>query len=422
MIGLHRSELRIEPHQSGWADIYEGYRARIQKMFKRTDVKVEHVGSTSVSELTAKPVIDIAVSVPSGISDSDCCTAFEASGFAFGGDQGGQGGLLFYEESAADIRTCHIHVYHTDDPQWERTLCFRDLLRRDGEARVAYESIKRKCVNQGMSRQEYLAYKSDFVSTRSGVFQNALPEDHKIGEGKQRLPGVTPLDLSDWLQFDEAFNGQMALRDRLITNQRDDVVQLSTEAKLAADELLDILLQLLSHNPGYNVAHNKVLRPDGVFVVLDKKDPLGTLGRLVQEDFCILQKLGNEHVLTGAVLCFPASWSLMDKFMKPLGLIHQPVGEYDENIGKRVQRMFDMMRFEQPLWRSNVLIYDEPTLHTPYAKPVRKADSNLSKRYVRSERQSLVKLLDSSAIVFSIHTFLVQSENLTEKEKAVLIQ
>tara|TARA_B100001989_G_scaffold43972_1_gene27519 strand:- start:349 stop:762 length:414 start_codon:yes stop_codon:yes gene_type:complete len=132
------------------------------------------------------------------------------------------------------------------------------------------------------------------------------------------------------------------------------------------------------------------------------------LGRLVQNDFCILQKTGNEHVLTAAALCFPASWSLEEKFLKPLIDIHTPVKEYNDVIAKRVQRLFDGLQIDRPLWRFNALYYEDPHLFQPRRanQPRRKPAPNKA-NYFRSERQTLVKLPKSGAIIFGIHTFVV---------------
>ena len=253
---------------------------------------------------------------------------------------------------------------------------------------------------------------------RSEILQDRLPVAHRIGEAVSRLPGIQPLALSEWLIADEAFSAQMALRDRLLCDHRDKVLQVSAAAQPAMAELLDTVLGVLATKADYRVETHNVLRPDGVVVPIDRDDPMATLGRLVQEDLCVLEKTADEHVLTGAVLCFPASWSLAAKFMHSLAIIHQSVAEYDNNIARRVQRMFDLMRVEQPLWRSNVLLYDDPALFAPHSRPRR--DSSAAP-FVRSERQSLVKLPQSGAVVFSIHTYLVRSENLTDAERQQLI-
>ena len=102
-----------------------------------------------------------------------------------------------------------------------------------------------------------------------------------------------------------------------------------------------------------------------MIVPLDPDQPLLTLGRLFQEDFCILEQTGPEHALTAAILCFPASWTLSQKLGRPMTEIHIPVESYTPDIARRVQRLFDAIRPDQPLWRANSLIYDDPTLHQP---------------------------------------------------------
>jgi len=100
-----------------------------------------------------------------------------------------------------------------------------------------------------------------------------------------------------------------------------------------------------------------VTRPDGARIPIDRADPLGTLGHLVQEDLCLMERRGAEHVLTGAVLCFPASWRLSEKVGRPMIGIHEPVREYDATLARRVQRLLDGVRTGRPLLRFNVLTY-----------------------------------------------------------------
>jgi hypothetical protein len=103
-----------------------------------------------------------------------------------------------------------------------------------------------------------------------------------------RLPGIQPLQGDDWLCRDEAFAGQMALRDRLIAGAA-PVHALLPEAQGAAAELYALCLQKLAGRSGYSFAPEIACRPDGVDVPLTPAAPLLTLGRLVQEDLCLLQ-------------------------------------------------------------------------------------------------------------------------------------
>jgi hypothetical protein len=252
------------------------------------------------------------------------------------------------------------------------------------------------------------------------ILQTALPFAPWMDPRTSRLPGVLPLEGDDWLRVDEAFGAQMAERDRLLAEIPDQVHALLPQAFPAATELYRRVLARLAAGPGYTVHPDQVLRPDGVPVPLDPSQPLLTLGRLVQEDLCLLEAVGNEHVLTGANLCFPASWTLAQKIGRPLSGIHSPVPSYDEGITRRVQRMFDAIRPGQPLWRGNALLYDDPALFQPRQegeprpRPVKKT-------YLRSERQCLLRLPETRAVVFTIHTYVLRRSDLpTEAEAAIL--
>ena len=237
-----------------------------------------------------------------------------------------------------------------------------------------------------------------------------------------RLPGTGPIEADGWLRWDDAFAGQMALRDRLIDQRREAVHVLRPPAVLAAQELLQMGLDILKTRADYNVTPADVTRPDGCTVVLDHAAPLLTLGRLVQEDFCILQDSEKEHVLTGAILCFPASWTLAEKIDRPLTGIHQPVDEYDENLARRVQRLFDAVRPGRPMMRANCLLYADPSLHQPRAENAPRDKTEITGPYVRTERQCLLRLPQTGAVVFSIHTTVLCRAGLSSLDQAALEQ
>ncbi|WP_407493565.1 heme-dependent oxidative N-demethylase family protein [Pseudooceanicola sp. MF1-13] len=238
------------------------------------------------------------------------------------------------------------------------------------------------------------------------ILHDRIPYD----TGEKSLPGIAPLDPADWVIRDEVFAQQMALRDQLITTRRDEVIALTDAGRAAAEELLQAVLDDLAGDEGYLIDADIVQRPDGVRVTLDRNDPLGALGRLVQQDFCLLQKPdgGDEHVLTGAVLCFPAGWMLAQKIDRPLIRIHVPVPSYDDDIARRVQRLFDGVQVGRPLWRYNALGYVDPALFQPRAEGVPKYGDEGQQRFIRSERQTILRLPQTRAVVFGIHTFVVR--------------
>lgn len=254
------------------------------------------------------------------------------------------------------------------------------------------------------------------------ILHPALPFDPWIRPHARRLPGVMPLARADWLTVDAAYAAQMAARTALLASRPGDVLACLPEARDAARELLEEVRHDLPQH-GFDCWGDAVRCPDGRHVTIDPDRPLWTLGHLLQADFCLLQKPPGaaEHVLTGAVLCFPASWTLAEKLGRPMMRIHRPVPRYDPQIGARVQRMFDLMRPEQPLWRANLLVYADPALHQPRPESAPK-EGGVAGGYARSERQTLLKLPHSGAVVFSIHTAVITRENLTPDQRTALAE
>ena len=219
---------------------------------------------------------------------------------------------------------------------------------------------------------------------------------------------MAPAAPHDWLRVDEAYAAQMQRRLALLRDQRGDVLWMDTQALAAAREVLAQALDLLPAL-GFERHADTVICPDGREVSIDPAAPLLTLGQIVQEDICLLQKRGAEHVLVGAVLCFPASWQLAEKAGRPLIGIHEPVEEYDDMLARRVQRLFDGVKAGRPLWRFNRLWYDDPELHQPRSAtaPRRIEPDQQAAPYIRSERQSVMRMPVSDVVVFSIHTYVV---------------
>ena len=246
------------------------------------------------------------------------------------------------------------------------------------------------------------------------ILQTRLPYDIHAA---RPLPGVAPLGDEPWFLVDEAYAAQMAERCRLLRDRREDVVASDAPDPDAVSHMLDAVLTHLP--PEFTRAGDSVHCPDGRTVIVDRADPFGSLGRILQNDICLLEKRGGEHVLTGAVLCFPASWRLREKIGHPLTHIHIPVASYTDDIARRVQRLFDGVRPGRPIWRFNALWYEDPALFQPRSaaepRPLTRAGQT---PYLRSERQVLWRLPQSDAVLFTIHTFMVARKDVPGAAKA----
>ncbi len=244
----------------------------------------------------------------------------------------------------------------------------------------------------------------------AAVLHPALPDDMRA---LRPLPGVQPV-VGPWLRVDDAYGAQMAERVRLLDTQADDVIWQAPEAQAAAEELLEMLLLDLPQF-GFEVSTSGIACPDGRRVSRSDLPALEVLGRVLQCDLCLLEKVGDEHVLAGAVLCFPASWRLSDKVGRPLEAIHAPVAVYDTALATRVQRLFDGVQAGRPLWRFNQLWYEDPDLFQPRSETEPRPLGDRPSPYLRAERQTILRLPMTRWCVFAIHTYVVRASDLPDE-------
>ena len=232
-------------------------------------------------------------------------------------------------------------------------------------------------------------------------------------------PGLSPLDMAAFTVVHGDFAAQLAHRAALLAARRGDVLDCLPEGAAAAEELLDLLLETLAARPDYSVG-DRVTRPDGVEMAIDRDDPLGTVTHLAAEDFCLMQKDpgGEEYRLVGATLCFPSHWTLAEKLGHPLTVIHEPVPQYDATLGRRVNRVFDVLHPDRPLVRINWGVTHKSALYLPRshdARPMAEIGPE-TPLYLRTERQTLVRLPRSGAVVFGIKTSVTPIDELPAHE------
>lgn len=140
-LGLARSETVLRSYDVRWEEAYRANEARLRAIVGSLAVAIEHIGSTAVPGLVAKPILDIALAFPDRASLDEAATQLSRAGYEGRGDFRAAGGVVFVEgpESA---RTAHLHLVERDDAQWGKYVRFRDLLRGDHEIRAQYESVK----------------------------------------------------------------------------------------------------------------------------------------------------------------------------------------------------------------------------------------------------------------------------------------
>jgi GrpB-like predicted nucleotidyltransferase (UPF0157 family) len=123
-------------------------------------VAIEHIGSTSVPDLCAKPIVDILVGLRELELTDEQIAAMTELGYEYLGEYGLTGRLFFRK---GDPRTHNVHVVKHGGEHWERQLVFRDALRSDPEERRRYDAFKRRLAAEGHSREAYTELKTPFI-------------------------------------------------------------------------------------------------------------------------------------------------------------------------------------------------------------------------------------------------------------------
>ncbi|MGA7833893.1 MAG: DUF3445 domain-containing protein [Acidimicrobiales bacterium] len=219
--------------------------------------------------------------------------------------------------------------------------------------------------------------------------------------------GMRPLNLATWLELDERRDDELELKDELLSSSYDVVVATEPEGDAASHELLDEVKSfLVAYHPLVSTATDS------------SEHPIVQASRLAQEDFCVLVR-EDAWRLRAACVCFPSRWDLARKIGTTLDDIHSPIPGYDEALSTPTNSFFDRLRPERSYWRLNWTLLDRPDLYQPHV-PRGSPSGELADWFFRVERQTLRQLPRTSAIVFTIHTYVTSAALLSERDPQFL--
>ncbi|HEX6548230.1 MAG TPA: GrpB family protein [Candidatus Dormibacteraeota bacterium] len=157
----------ISDYDAGWPAEYERRAAAIRDALGPAAVRIEHVGSTSVPGLAAKPVIDIQLSVADLLDEASYRPALEQLGYQHRPDHEPEH-RFFKLEDATGRRLVHIHVCAAGSVWERRHLAFRDRLRADPEAARRYEEVKRTLAPRFDDANQYADAKTEIIRSLGG--------------------------------------------------------------------------------------------------------------------------------------------------------------------------------------------------------------------------------------------------------------
>lgn len=163
MIGLQRGTVHLSPCDSAWADDFEKEKKLLLDAFGDKVLAIEHVGSTAVPGLSAKPIIDIEIGLRKLNDYKMLIPLAEKLGYQFMPDRVFED-YVFMPKGSENCRTHYLHFATIDSDEWRNILRFRDLLRSDSILRDGYASLKAKLAAQNsQDRESYTTAKTDFI-------------------------------------------------------------------------------------------------------------------------------------------------------------------------------------------------------------------------------------------------------------------
>jgi NAD-dependent deacetylase len=153
--------VEVVEHDPGWADAAASEAVRVAAALEA--VAVEHVGSTAVPGLAAKPVLDLLAGLHSVALQPEQIRAMEALGYECLGEFGLEG-RIFFRKEADGRRTHHVHAVDHGGENWRRHLAVRDFLRDHPEVAARYAEVKLAAAASTSGRDAYWSAKAEYVS------------------------------------------------------------------------------------------------------------------------------------------------------------------------------------------------------------------------------------------------------------------
>jgi GrpB-like predicted nucleotidyltransferase (UPF0157 family) len=161
MIGLQRGIVKLAPYAAEWKRLFEEEKALLETVIGQYVLDIQHVGSTAVPGMVAKPIIDIGIAVASFEEARVCIQPIEQLGYEYRGEHGIPRRHYF---TKGHPRTHQIHMNEIGSRDWENLVLFRDYLIQHPGLAEEYAALKAELARRyPTNREAYLDGKAPFI-------------------------------------------------------------------------------------------------------------------------------------------------------------------------------------------------------------------------------------------------------------------
>ena len=161
---MNKKHVVVVPYDEMWEKAFEDIKRELEEALGDLALRIEHVGSTSVTGLSAKPIIDIDVVIRDVSILDSVVSALAKIGYVHEGDQGIPGREAFKHDGKEHLMKHHLYVCAEDAAELKRHLGFRDYLRSHPEAVAEYSKVKEEGARlYPYNIDKYIEHKSPFI-------------------------------------------------------------------------------------------------------------------------------------------------------------------------------------------------------------------------------------------------------------------
>jgi len=246
MIGLKRGTVKLVPHNPKWAELFEKEKQLLKNTFGDTIIAIEHVGSTAIPGIPAKPIIDMNVGVGSlevarGMKEKFEQLGYEHRPFVPGHTKGELKWQELFVKGPEAKRTHHAHVTVFDNNYWKTDLLFRDYLRKNSARAEQYAELKEKLAEKyADDRGTYTKSKEQFIKETLELARKGF----NLTEGQIKylvsIPDDKTMVVKPWNPKGLEIANQVIADIKLIEPDLEVMLLGSLPLKIAGQEDIDI--------------------------------------------------------------------------------------------------------------------------------------------------------------------------------------
>ena len=157
-------KVEIVSHDPKWRAAFEVESQLVRSALGDNAMAIHHIGSTSIENILAKPIIDMLVEANEIDAVDTCSEEMESLNYEVMGEFGIEGRRYFRKDNASGVRTHQIHVFQKGSDHIRRHIAFRDYLIAHPDQAKNYSDLKRKLVQKyNGDAESYIDGKDDFI-------------------------------------------------------------------------------------------------------------------------------------------------------------------------------------------------------------------------------------------------------------------